>query len=110
MAQRTFYVPRTVGPLQVELPEFKIQGRKGALHIRPSSTLFLSDDEVNHLKEKETVLFGKLRETTPKRRAGAKPPSARFIARTDVPKVADSSEGTIKEEPFTGRRKKKDNE
>lgn len=66
---RTFYAPRTVGPLQVELPEFKKGGRKGALHIRPSSTLFLSDDEVIYLSEKESALFSKLTETTPKKKA-----------------------------------------
>lgn len=72
MTQRTFYVPRVVGPLQVELPEFKTKGRKGALHIRPSSTLFLSDDEVKFLGESHAVLFSTLRETTPKEKEGTK--------------------------------------
>jgi hypothetical protein len=106
MTQRTFYVPRTVGPLQVELPEFKTKGRKGALHIRPSSTLFLSDDEVKHLEEKEAVLFGKLRETTPK---STKKTKSTFVKFGDDVKVETSFEGRS-DTSFSGRKKKKDSE
>lgn len=72
---RTFYVPRNIGPIQIELPEFKTKGRKGALHIRPSSTLSLSNDEVAYLSEnkKTKVLFSKLRETTPSKNRVVQP-------------------------------------
>jgi len=72
---RTFYAPKNVGPVQIDLPEFKVKGRKGALHIRPSSTLSLSDDEVKFLStnKKTKELFLKLRETTPKKSGVYKP-------------------------------------
>jgi len=98
---RTFYVPRTVGPLQVELPEFKKSGRKGALHIRPSSTLFLSDDEVTYLSEKESALFSKLTETTPKKKSVSSFPVS-FGSR--IEKTEDKTESG--ERASTGRKKK----
>lgn len=103
MAQRTFFVPRAVGPLQVELPEFKTKGRKGALHIRPSSTLFLSEDEVKFLKESKPVLFSKLRETTPKREVANQ--STAFFGYH----VGDSSDNE-KKSASTGRKKDKSSE
>lgn len=102
MSERTFYVPRTVGPLQVELPEFKGSGRKGALHIRPSSTLFLSDDEATYLSEKESALFSKLMETTPKKKA-VRTPSVSFGSRIEKA-LEDRTESG--ERASTGRKKK----
>lgn len=110
MTERTFYVPRVVGPLQVELPEFEKKGRKGALHIRPSSTLFLSDDEVKFLSEKEPILFSKLRETTPqpsKKRGTVKTSAKSFLNPLGV---SSGSSGGESESASSAGRKKKDKE
>lgn len=67
----SYSVPRTVVPVQIEVPEHADRSaagkpRKltrsclGALHVRPGSTLTLSEDERDHLKAVEPALFAQL--------------------------------------------------
>jgi len=54
-------VPSHLGPMQIDDfgPKAK-RSRKGALHIRPSSTLVLTDDELAFLKKEHKDVFKQL--------------------------------------------------
>lgn len=71
-------VPAGVGPLQVDdFPEGCERSCKGALHIRPSSTLEATDGELAHLKKHYPAVSAKLRQigSTASAPKAVKPPS-----------------------------------
>ncbi len=57
---KTYLVPLTIGPRQVDFPEGCRQERKGSAHFRPGSLIALTDEEMEHLKKAHPDLAGKL--------------------------------------------------
>lgn len=82
-----------VTPCQVdEFPEKCERSRKGALYIRPRSSLTLTNDELEHIKAKYPHLYKKLRivEDKPKR-APAKKAKEEKPPKAETPKPFVSS-------------------
>lgn len=95
---RVLQVPSRVGPLQVDdFPEGCKRERKGALHIRPSSTLVVSEDELAHLKKEHPELAARLQDITPT----APPPQP------ETPTVVPVPDPPTEERRSSGRRSRK---
>jgi hypothetical protein len=66
MSNRVFHVPASVGPRQVDgFPEGCERSRKGAIHLRPASTLVVTEGELAHLKAQCPQEVAKFVDITP---------------------------------------------
>lgn len=97
---KVLYVPAGVALQQIEgFPADCKRERKGALHVRPSSTLVVSEDELAYLKEKHPQLLARLQDITPPVAPPPEPPV------TVVP-GSDESESDAKPSFRRGKRAK----
>lgn len=91
MTSKPYFVPHGIGPLQVDFPIGCKQERKGAVHFRPGSTVYLTDDELAHLKRHHTVLAAQLRSAEPKSAVVPKPRARVVEEKKDEVKSATES-------------------